>query len=346
MTFLGLFLVSMPMVMKRAVEVRMYTWAFLWLMLACGQMYKILTGENVKKNWILFTVFSLAAAYTHYFAVLTLVIIYAGAGGYFLFTKAFDKFRSWLWCCAVIIVGYLPWTPIVLRQTGSETTSWIPGQTNVLDVLRSMFATNIARSDIFFLLVLALFWLYGLVLFFKKRTPEIFWSLLCMSCVWAIWVFGLAFELISRPILTRKYLMIPLCVTILGMSYLCKYINKYVVLALCILLIIVGIDVYKTVWQEEYGTKVEDTLQFAREHFEPGDIIAFDAGSLSSVVPYYFPESRQIEDIYSDEYEELWYLDVEQSLDFDKLKENQISYQEYGDYGFDVEFKIYYLFRE
>lgn len=346
MTFFGLFLVCMPMVMKRAVEVRMYTWAFLWLLLSCMQMYYLLGDKATGKNWILFTLFSLAACYTHYFAVLSLVVVYVGMGTYFLFVRDFRRLRMWFVCSAFTVVGYLPWVPNILRQTNSETTSWIPGQSSILDTLRAMFYTDIPRTDQIFLVIIATFCIIGLVLFIKHKTTELYWSLVCMSTVWLVWIFGLVFEMCSRPILTRKYLMIPLCATVLGMSSLCKYINKYVVLVLCVFFILVGCDVYHTVYQEEYGTKTEETLQFAESHFKENDIIISDAGSLITVLPYYFPGRSTVDDVYSADYDYLWYFDVDNTLDMDKLKENNISYIDYGLYGFDVEFRIVYLFRE
>ena len=346
MTFFGLFFFCMPMVMKRAVEVRMYTWAFLWVLLAYSQMYFLIEQKQGNKNWILFTVFSLAACYTHYFAVLSLVVAYAGMGIYFLFVKNWKQFRNWILCSGVTIVCYLPWVPIILRQSNSETTSWIPGQSYVYEVLVSMFETGIPRTDKLFLLLCAALSVWGFILFCKHKSTELYWTLLCICSVWCVWIFGIVFELFARPILVKRYLMIPFCATIMGMSSLCKYLNKYITLLLCVFFMLIGVHVYKDVYQEEYGTRANETLQFAKEHFADTDIIATNADSLCSVIPYYFPDSRSIEDIYSDKYNYIWYFDTEQTLDPEKLKETGISYIDYGSYGFDVEFEIYYLYRE
>ena len=346
MTFMGLFLISMPMLMSRAVEVRMYTWAFLWVILSCAQMYYLVTDKNTKKHWILFTIFSLAGCYTHYFAVLSLVVLYVGLFVFYVFTKNWKEFKSWLICSVVTVLVYLPWVPNILSQTNSETTSWIPGQSSFFDVLRLMFYTNIPRTDMFFLVLIAGFCVIGFVLFCKYKTPELYWSLVCMSTYWLVWIFGIVFEVISRPILTRKYLMIPLCATILGLSYVCKYINKYIVAAICAVLLLVSIDVYQTVYKQEYGTKVEETLQFAEEYIKDTDIVLGDTDGMSIVVSYYFPERQILTDIYEESYDYLWYFDSEGTLDVNRLADNQISYIDYGEYGFDITFNIYYLYRE
>lgn len=346
MTFLGLFLICMPMIMNRAVEIRMYSWAFLWILLSCSQMYYLIGKNTERKNWILFTLFSLAGAYTHYFCVLTLVVIYVGMLVYFLFSRNVKKIKAWMICAIVTVLGYLPWVPVILQQTKSETTSWIPNQTSIWNVLRTMFCTNIPRSDKIFLLIIALFCLFGVILFIKYKTVELYWSLVCMSALWLVWIFGLIFEACARPILTSKYLSIPLCATIVGMSSLCKYINKYIWIGLCALCLVFGFDVYHTVYTQEYGTKVNETLQFAEEHFKDGDIIISDAGSLCSVIPYYFPNSRQIDDVYRSAYDYLWYFDTGELLDMEQLQNNDIAYIDYGNYGFDVAFEILYLYRK
>lgn len=78
MIFYGLFVLFNPMMLKKAVEIRMYTWAFLSVTCSSVQMYYLLKQSPKRKNWILFTLSGVAAAYTHYFAALSLVVVYAG----------------------------------------------------------------------------------------------------------------------------------------------------------------------------------------------------------------------------------------------------------------------------
>lgn len=348
MVFYCLFLLFTPMMLKKSVEVRTYTWAFLWVSLSCVQMYYLLKKDAEKKNWILFTVCSLAAAYTHYFAVLTLVIVYAGLLLFFLFTRNFRQVKAWLLCALVTIIGYLPWVPVILRQTKSVTTSWIPASSSRLGILRDMFATDIAGVENIYILLLVAFFVFGLVLFCKYRTPELYWSLVCMSLVWGVLIFGLVFEKLSRPVLVDRYLMIPFCASILGMSYLCKYIPRWLLALPCAFFIFMGVGIYQNVYEEEYHTLTDETLQFAEENIREGDIICYDADSLSSVVPYYFPHmSEESPDVYSGAYDHLWYFDVFQTLDLEKLENQGIRYLSHGEYGFDnVNFTIYYVYRE
>lgn len=349
MVFYCLFILFTPMMLKKSVEVRTYTWTFLLVSLSCVQMYYLLKSSCTRKNWILFTVTSLAAAYTHYFAVLSLVVVYAGLLIFYLLTHNIKQIKAWLVCAVCTVIIYLPWVPIILRQSKSETTSWIPISTSRLGIMRNMFWSGIPRLENVYILLLIIFLIMGIILFCRLKTADLYWSVVCMSTVWVILVFGLFCEKTFRPILVDKYLMIPLCISIMGMSYICKYIPKYLLCLPCLLFVITGFSVYPVVYAEEYNTLTDTTLQFVDENVHEGDIIVYDSGSLCSVIPYYFPNilDRGVEtyDIYSEDYDYLWYFATEDTLDPKKLKENNIQCIDYGMYGFDLNFTIYYLYQ-
>ena len=348
MIFYCLFVLFTPMMLTKSVEVRTYTWSFFFVSYSCVQMYYLLRPSCTRKNWILFTLSSLAAAYTHYFAVLTLVIVYSGIFIFYLFKRDFKKLMAWLLCAICTIVLYLPWVPIILRQMKSETTSWIPAATSRLGIMRDMFRSDIPRLENIYILLLVIFALVGFILWCRLRTVELYWSLVCMSAVWIILIFGLLFEKMMRPVLVAKYLMIPLYVTILGMCCICKYMPKYLLCIPMLLFVITGLRVYPKVYAAEYDTMAEETLQFADEHFREGDIILYDYGDLCSVIPYYFPETVEIYieeyDMYSANFDYIWYFAAKNKMDMEELQEYNIQYIDYGVYGFDLEFTIYYLY--
>lgn len=346
MIFFDLFLLCAPMMLKKSVEIRMYTWAYLFVVISSMQMYFLL-GENVKKrNWIFFTLSSLAAAYTHYFALLAMVVIYAGIFIYAVFSKDWKRMKDWLICAVITAGGYFPWLPIAINQIKQGGASWIEMPSSRLGLIRELFTTTMSWTENVYLFLLVAFVIFGLACLWKYRDYKSYWALVCMSVVWFELVFGLAYGTISRPIMISRYLMIALCAGILGMSFLCKYISKYIVIGLCVLFVMTGGVVYPTVYEEEYGTMTEETLAFAEEHIQAGDIVLYDDGSLTTVIPYFFPDVlTDTVDVYSQDYEYLWYFDVCQTLDFGRLKERGIQCIDYGLFGFDVEFHIFYLYQ-
>lgn len=102
-TFFSLFF---PTVLTYAGEIRMYTWAMLFATMMFVYAYKIMNNNNVRevlsydnnimyenkiknknaliKYWIIFSIFSLASAYTHYYALAVVAIINVGMFLYFI----------------------------------------------------------------------------------------------------------------------------------------------------------------------------------------------------------------------------------------------------------------------
>ena len=107
-TFFSLFF---PTLLTYAGEIRMYTWAMLFATMMFVYAYKIMNNNNVRevlsydnnimyenkiknkntllKYWIIFSIFSLASAYTHYYALAVAAIINVGMFIYFFI--AYEK---------------------------------------------------------------------------------------------------------------------------------------------------------------------------------------------------------------------------------------------------------------
>lgn len=102
-TFFSLFF---PTLLTYAGEIRMYTWAMLFVTMMFVYAYTIMNNYNVRevlsddnnimyenkiknkntllKYWIIFSIFSLASAYTHYYALVVATIINVGMFLYFI----------------------------------------------------------------------------------------------------------------------------------------------------------------------------------------------------------------------------------------------------------------------
>ena len=104
-----------PFMLQKSTEIRMYCWATAFTLLSGVFCYKLLNESN-RKNWIYFTFFSLLAAYTHYYAVLTMVFLYLGLLFYYLGTHSWKAVKNWIICSLVTIMAYLPFLIIAIAQ--------------------------------------------------------------------------------------------------------------------------------------------------------------------------------------------------------------------------------------
>lgn len=111
---------SLSMFFIQFLTIRMYNWGLLFLLMSFIYFKGIISNSD-KKSWILFTIFSVLVAYTHYFILIStfllylilLIHIYRNNDSKL---KIMDQLKKW--CLSVIsaIVLYLPWLFIFLSQ--------------------------------------------------------------------------------------------------------------------------------------------------------------------------------------------------------------------------------------
>ncbi|MGL5260364.1 MAG: hypothetical protein ACRC7V_09675, partial [Lachnospiraceae bacterium] len=111
-----------------------------------------------------------------------------------------------------------------------------------------------------------------------------------------------------------------------------------------------GIYQYQLVFQEEYHTLTEQTVEFYEEHMEDGDLIVWDVSSLNNAILYYLPKTSPHSysnfDIYEEEYEQIWFFQFyDNTIDFKRLEELNITYETYGKYSLDNVYFTLYSFR-
>lgn len=93
------------------VEVRMYSWAALFLFLSYLSFHRILEDHN-KKDYIFFMLFSLTTAYTHYYALVSVAFFYV-----VLIFEAIIKKKyvlKTLVTCISTVIFYLPWLFVLI----------------------------------------------------------------------------------------------------------------------------------------------------------------------------------------------------------------------------------------
>ena len=195
-TFFSLFF---PTLLTYAGEIRMYTWAMLFVTMMFVYAYKIMNNYNVRevlsddnnimyenkiknkntllKYWIIFSIFSLASAYTHYYALAVVAIINVGMFLYFIVSyiktskndssnyddikndnKKSEKINSEnirkvnlissIVSAVVQIILYLPWLFVFISQTKVVSKGfWIKFPTP-LNVIEFIYTGNIGEGSV------------------------------------------------------------------------------------------------------------------------------------------------------------------------------------------------------
>ncbi len=119
-------LFGMPQMLQYAGEIRMYSWAMLFVTASFLYAREIMLGDDSYRSWTMLTIFSLLSAYTHTFALIAMASIWL----YLLIWGIWDRrrvLRRWFGYGCAVAVGFFPWLLVLLRQVGYVSASyWIP----------------------------------------------------------------------------------------------------------------------------------------------------------------------------------------------------------------------------
>lgn len=121
-------------------EVRMYSWGALFVLLSFLELNYILQDKK-NRNYILFLLFSLAAAYTHYYCLISVAFFYLSILAAALFLKRLN-IKKVLALYISAVIGYLPWFFILVKTlvTRIEKGFWISGIPTLEESLSYLFS--------------------------------------------------------------------------------------------------------------------------------------------------------------------------------------------------------------
>ena len=261
----GLFafsLVVMSEFFKHYLAARMYSWAILFVLLAFIYYREVITEAN-KKSWILLTIFSVLAAYTHYFAAISLGCLYLILLFYIIKYKK-EEVKNWGLSVVGAVILYVPWIFPLMNQLGKvHQDYWIPELD--LNTVISSFGYFAHNSNILFSII-AIFILAVVIASYTKQSQSIddedyFYILSGIGVYLGTIILGIIISVIFKPILVVRYLLPAAAVLWLTISIvLSKMEDKkmfLISLALIILLLISGIATLVTTNDSIYKKGIE-----------------------------------------------------------------------------------------
>lgn len=279
----------MPAAMTYNAEARMYSWALLFVTLCGYALFLILSGGG-RGAWVLFTLMGLGAAYTHYYAFLSVCLLYFSL---LVATLAQKKpLRGWLICVGASLLGYLPWLLPFLTTLGRTAGDfWLTGVPSLLNTLQILYNDHIAG-----LLLLALSFAAPLLYLFTARSVGMsakHWLAAAMG-ITAIGTLCIAYaaSALVRPLFLTRYFY-PCC----GLVWLCFGLAvqelgrrwKWLHLLSMAAIVVLALDCF---WKPYTGKKnelievnntVEFSVNYVNDRAKPGDILCSTVGyTLSS----------------------------------------------------------------
>ena len=300
-TFLILF---MPTTLVYSSEIRMYTLAMLFVTVMAIYAYRIYKSGVSNKNWVIFSIFSLASCYTHYYALAASFIINISLFLYFLiknfkqrnYEVKYKKYSGNLKrsiisaICQVIL--YLPWlsTLISLTVGSSKGGFWI-GKPDFLQILEFQFTGNLdviylARNYSYIFSAILLIYLVFLIIKYWKEVKPARLALLIYLLV--IVLIGILSILVT-PILYARYFLTITGIFLFAFSYLIsKDKSKIRVFVICLLIIIVSLITNIKLININYNSSNNKPIEFVEENIQSDDIFLIDNRGSGFVISQHF----------------------------------------------------------
>ncbi len=308
-SFLVFFL---PVNVIYAVQIRMYPLAMLLVTLTAIYAYRIYKNKENKniKNWILFGVFSLASAYTHYYALAAAVMINLVMLVFLIKNALANKkfthnLKAFIIVGIIQILAYIPWLIYLLLQAKQVSAGyWIeikfPG--TFIEMFTFQFTGNLETAiyvpNYIAITYGILICAYVIYLFIKNKSSDKDKN---RPGKFAILIYGLvilgvsvASIIVGRSILYARYL---LCITglfIFFLSYILgKYGNKYFIAIICVLTLSISTYININLIIENYDSSNEKPIEYIKQNIQEGDIIVYGNEGSAFVVSANFPDVKQ-----------------------------------------------------
>jgi uncharacterized membrane protein len=282
------------------IEIRMYSWALFFVTMAAITAWYAITSDK-SKWYVLFLVCALGAAYTQYYAAVTVGIGYLFM---LIYTIRSGKRRiATVFALGVFaLLLYSPWIPIVIKQFTRVSGSFWIGPITLLTIGEYVLTVFSAGNALLSLVVFALFCIVFVVfLRGKDKTFNDYFFLCSLCCTIALAVFGIAVSITIRPIFVSRYL-IPACGLVwLFFAYECgkiKY-NRFTTLVSVLFFcfnIIAFINTVSVEYQEDKD--FDNFYTYISSRIEQDDIIVLMPPDKSvhmiGIMAYLFPGHIQV----------------------------------------------------
>ena len=350
-----IFLSCIPCSMEFAVQVRMYSLALLFVTV-CGVSAYLAFAEDGTKEWILYVICALGAAYTHYFAFVSVIYI----TGFLLIAILIRKrqlLKKWLISSVCMILLYLPWFgPFITQVTRVRTNYWIPEITPeiIWSYFTWTFDLELVPGVVYgFLLILILTGIANIVMIIKKKEQFDIYALLCMLIPTVTVISGILISLTKSPIYRDQYIFPSLGLLSLFFAITLRKADKKILIPILAFLLFVGALQYKECFRQEYrSTYVPQTDEFFKENLKEDDYIVYNWDTFGFIYRLYFPNDQlyYLDDFdFSQNYNTVWFINTKWSPQIDQsiLDANGLSMELMGHYGIEHnEFDIYMIYRD
>lgn len=304
-------LITMSSIMKASViynvEARMYAMASMFVLAAFIAFHRMIT-RNKLINWIIFLICSLAAAYTHYYALIAVAFFYIMLIPISLKKK--EHIKRVIIVYIVTVSVYLPWLSVLIRCFQKTANSW---WLNEIPSIKDCMLFLFDNKWIFFIFMISilLFFLTRIspfLLRYKKdnrilqriaqaytniiHSEDTLWIFTGLLSIFGTMLVGLILSYMVRPFFVSRYLFVVSSITYLVLGFCLSQLNpkKYYCILLIIVLLCSTLPAYKMQYDNDITLNNSNT-DFLQAVNPPSDATLY-TNSIHlnwTLLEYYYP---------------------------------------------------------
>lgn len=276
------------------VEVRMYSWGSLFILLSFYYFREILT-ENKVKSYALFALFSLLAAYTHYFCIITVACLYVSIMIFSIKNKG-NRIKRTIITWILTVILYLPWAILFLLHYTKVSNKIYSATYNSFTIcLEYIFSSKFSWGLLVFSLAISI-----IVIVKYASASEKLWIITGILAVFFTILIPYAISIVMSPIMEKRHVYPSFIIAWMLLGYCiskCRLKWAYV-LAVSVLIVIPGIKAYYSAYVDENkcDRAVEDFLNRTSDLNGASDIVISNEWEISyALVPYYYSKETKVE---------------------------------------------------
>ncbi len=300
-TLFTFFTFFMPTVLVYGIEIRMYTWALLFVSIAMIYLYRFVR-DNKTRDMVIFIIFSLFSCYTHYYALICmgianlLFIIYIIKN-----TKKIDKkiIKRAIILEIVQILLYIPWIySFIIQLTHVSNGFWITIEFPdiILDIFNFQFrAHEYLNEYITFAFAVVLYIYIGYIIFKnRKKIKEDKIPLISIGIYLLVIILVILVSIIMMSaILYDRYLFTITGLLIFTLSYFLAKENNKVIIIICSILFTLSIGTTILQVEENYHYSNTNPIEYLEQNVKENDTILYNNVNEGFVVATVFDNQNQ-----------------------------------------------------
>lgn len=288
-----------PCFLFMSVELRVYSWA-LFFVTYCGLLaYEMIEEGVTKKKTLRFIMISLVGAYCHYFALVSIAMIYA-----YLFLVLVMKERKNLVYCVKVsmltIVGYLPGVYVFIKQVTrvSEDGFWIETITGstIWEYVLTPFGEEVGIYFIIFILALIVL---GMDWFDKKDRRTCYVSAAFISIFFLTIMIAVVVSYLMTPVFVIRYAYPTFGLLwlgiLIGLQKSGILNHKICYAGLAAILVANGLSIYIDEYKAARDPGAAMLVDYIEEYADVDAILVSDIEHVNWILlDYYFPNYERV----------------------------------------------------